>query len=79
MDLLHRARQGRRRAQEQPHFSHYEGDGMPNTELSTPGTTAPIDRLSLTAAWSRPSATGIDSVTPSWSPSKSGYCFADEA
>jgi hypothetical protein len=52
---------------------------MPNTELSTPGTTAPIDRLSLTAAWSRPSATGIDSVTPSWSPSKSGYCFADEA
>lgn len=53
---------------------------MPNSELTTPGSSAPIDRLSLAAAWSRPSATGIEAA-PSWaaSPINAGFCFADEA
>ena len=53
---------------------------MPNTELYTPDTTVPIDRLAITAAWARPTATGIDNVSPSYSVAASGgYCFADEA
>ena len=53
---------------------------MPNSELTTPGSAAPIHRLSLAAAWSRPSATGIETA-PSWTASafNAGFCFADEA
>ena len=53
---------------------------MPHIEVTAPGTTAPIDRLSITESWARPTATGIDNVTPSYSVAASGgYCFADEA
>ena len=54
---------------------------MPNTEVTTPAINAPVDRLSLTVTWSTPTATGIDSVTPSFPGNLcfTSMCFADEA
>ena len=53
---------------------------MPKNELSAPSCAAPVDRLSLSVASSRPmdQAAGI---TPSWDQTAIllGYCFADEA
>ena len=52
---------------------------MPNIEINSPVSSAPIDRLTLGFGWVRPSAQGISGMTqPSYSIKSvinGGFCF----
>lgn len=52
---------------------------MPNTPISPPVGSAPVDRLSLGADWVRPSTTGIPQNAVCMCSVPCYGCFADEA